>query len=56
MLIVWLISGQTKDAIIPDFSLGASDTLLMVSALPAAVAIAWFSARWSVLRSLAGMP
>lgn len=56
MLIVWLISGQTKDAIIPDFSLGTSDTLLMVSALPAAVAIAWFSARWSVLRSLAGMP
>lgn len=54
--IIGLISGQTRDAMIPDFSLGVLDVFLMASVLPASVAIAWFSARWSVLRALAGMP
>lgn len=54
--IIGRISGQTRDAMIPDFSLGLADIALMAAILPASIAIAWFSARWSVLRSLAGMP
>lgn len=50
------VSGQTRAALLPDFALGVGETAIIASLVPVAALLAWFTARWSVLRTLARMP
>lgn len=53
---IGLLAGETQENILPDFSLSLFQMIAMAASAPVAIALAWFSARWSVLRTLAGMP
>lgn len=56
IVVIGALSGDTRESILPDFSLSAFDIAAMAAVVPAAIGIAWLAARWSVLKALADMP